>query len=85
MDIETTLAALRPLQATHMTTQGECLGFFMVEATRARGGLDKASDALAVLLAEGLLDGKPVVISDDVHTLHTLNEDAPVTRSSKLH
>ncbi len=85
MNIQDLLAALRPLEATHMTSQGVCAGFFMIEATRALGGLAQASDALAVLMAEGLVDSEPVVIGGDVHTLYVLAENAPTTTSASIH
>lgn len=85
MNLSETLAALRPLEAKHTTTRGECVGFFMIEATRALGSLAQASDALSVLMAEGLVESKPVVIADDVHTLYTLIEVVPIAKSATVH
>jgi hypothetical protein len=39
--------------------------------------LAKASNALMVLLAEGLVDSEPVVINDNVHTLYRLSGAKP--------
>jgi hypothetical protein len=72
-----TLAALRPLATTHATARGERFGFLMADATRALGGLAKASNALMVLMAEGLVDSEPVIISGDVHTLYRLSGAVP--------
>lgn len=85
MKLSDILTALRPLEAKHMTTQGECAGFFMVEATRALGGLANASNAIAALMVEGMLDSKHVVIADDVHTLYRLTDASPTTNSETLH
>lgn len=79
MTLTDTVAVLRPLEARHATANGECVGFFMVEASRALGGLANASNVLAVLLAEGLVDSEPVVIGDDVHTLYRLTGSTPPT------
>jgi hypothetical protein len=85
LNLSDTLAALRPLESTHMTTRGECVGFFMVEATRALGGLSQASNAIAVLMAEGLVDSKHVVIGDDVHTLYLITDASFTTTSATVH
>lgn len=77
MNLTEYLDALRPLAATHATANGDRVGFFMVEATRALGSLATASNVLAVLLAEGLVNSEPVVIDDDVHTLYRLAGVAP--------
>lgn len=71
------LAALRPLATKHATADGERVGFLMADATRALGGLADASNALVILLAEGLVDGEPVVIGGDVHTLYSLTLAEP--------
>lgn len=84
LNLSDTLAALRPLEAKHMTTRGECVGFFMVEASRALGGLAQASNAIAVLMVEGLVDSNHVVIADDVHTLYQLT-GATLTTSAAVH
>lgn len=44
----------------------------MADATRALGSLACASNALTVLLLHDLVNGYPVVIGDDAHTLYCL-------------
>ena len=75
--IMNSLAALRALATQHDTADGMRVGFLMSDATRALGGLANASNALMVLLAEGLVDSEPVVINDDVHTLYRLSDAEP--------
>ncbi len=72
-----TLAALRPLATKHATARGERVGFLMGDATLALGSRAKASTALMVLMAEGLVDSEPVVIGDDVHTLYRVTGAVP--------
>lgn len=79
MNFKDAIAALRPLAAQHKTERGERTGFFMADATRVLGGLGFASDALSVLLVEGLVESEPVVIDGDVHTLYRLTEVAAPT------
>lgn len=71
------LAILRPLATKRATADGERFGFLMADATLALGGLANASNALMVLMAEGLVDSEPVVIGDEVHTLYSLIEVEP--------
>lgn len=71
------MEALRTLPTQHATAHGIRVGFLMEDATRALGGLAKASNALMVLLAEGLVDSEPVVINDNVHTLYRLSGAKP--------
>ena len=85
LNLGETLAALRPLEATHMTTRGGCVGFFMVEATRALGGLAQASNAIAVLIVEGLVESRHVVIADDVHTLYRLTATSSAEITETIH
>lgn len=79
MNFKDALAALRPLATQHKTAQGERSGFSMRDAARALGGLEYASNALSVLLVEGLVESEPVVIDGDVHTLYRLAEVAAPT------
>lgn len=74
MNFTDAITALRPLATKHKTERGERTGFFMSDATRVLGGLGYASDALSVLLVEGLVESEPVVIDGDVHTLYRLTE-----------
>lgn len=67
------IAALRPLATKYKTSDGERAGFLMIDATRVLGGLGYASDALTVLLVEGLVESEPAVIDGDVHTLYRLS------------
>jgi hypothetical protein len=77
IDLAPIVAALRPLERLHVTLYGEKKGFFMTDATRALGGLAKASEAIAALMLADMLDGDAVVIEgDDAHTLYRLT-DAP--------
>jgi hypothetical protein len=85
LNLSETLDALRPLEATHVTTSGECVGFFMVEATRVLGGVAQASNAIAVLMTEGLVDSKPVCIADEVHTLYRLTDAPSIATSGTVH
>ncbi len=71
------LAALQRVTTTHATARGERVGFLMADAARALGGLANASNSLAVLMAEGLVDSEPVEIGGDVHTLYRLTGAAP--------
>ena len=64
------LAALKPIATRHKTDRGEQTGFLMADATRALGSLENASNAIAILLAEGLLESKPALIDGDVHTMY---------------
>ena len=73
------IEVLRSLQASHTTQHGVVVGFLMQDATRALGGLAKASDTLALLLAEGLIESVPVVMGGDVQTVYTLHP--PTVRS----
>lgn len=73
------IAALQPLATKHKTAHGERTGFLMADATRALGSLGCASNALAVLLVEGLVEGEPVIIDSDVHTLYRLTDVSPPT------
>jgi len=73
MDLGPIVAALRPLETIHVTMYGEYKGFFMTDATRALGGLTKASEAIAALMLAEMLTGDFVVIDgDDAHTLYRL-------------
>jgi hypothetical protein len=76
MTLTEALAALRPLATKHDTAHGQRAGFLMADATRALGGLAQASNALMVLLAEGLVDSEPVAIGGDVHTLYRVTDAA---------
>jgi len=71
------LAKLRPLETKRATAGGERVGFLMADVTLAFGGLENASNALTVLMAEGLVDSEPVVIGGDVHTLYHLTGAPP--------
>jgi hypothetical protein len=66
------LDVLRSLATKHVTANGERVGFFMIEAARALGGLVSASDVLSMLMVDGLVGSESVVIGEDVHTLYTL-------------
>lgn len=79
MTFRDAIAALRPLANKHKTAQGERTGFLMSDATRVLGGLEYASNALSVLLVEGLVESEPVVIDGEVHTLYRLTEAAAPT------
>lgn len=75
IDLAPIVAALRPLEQIHATLYGEKKGFFMIDATRALGGLAKASEAIAALILADMLDGDVVVIEgDDAHTLYRLTD-----------
>lgn len=77
MNFTDAIAALKPLATKHKTANGERAGFFIADATRVLGGLGYASDALSVLLTEGLVDATPVIIDGDVHTLYRLTAVTP--------
>lgn len=79
MTIIDTIELLKPLEAPHVTATGVRHGFFMADAVRAIGSLAKASNSLAVLLAEGLVESEPVHILDDVHTLYRVARASPPT------
>lgn len=53
LDLGPIVAALKPLERPHATLHGAQIGFVMIDATRALGGLAKASEALIAL---GLTD-----------------------------
>lgn len=75
IDLGPIVAALRPLEKVHVTMYGEYKGFFMIDATRALGGLAKASEAIAALMLADMLSVDFVVIDgDDAHTLYRLAE-----------
>lgn len=75
IDLGPIVAALRPLEKIHVTLYGEYKGFFMIDATRALGGLSKASEAIAALMLADMLTGDFVVIEgDDAHTLYRLTD-----------
>lgn len=77
MNIKELLDLLRPLEAAHETTHGPRTGFLMADVTRALGSLSSASNALTLLLAEGLVEGEPVILKGDVHTLFRLSGAVP--------
>ncbi len=76
MALTDTLAALRACETQHDTAHGARVGFLMADATRALGGFSQASNALAVLLLDGLVTSEPTVIGDDVHTIYRITDIA---------
>lgn len=79
MALTDTLATLRGCETQHDTAHGARVGFLMSDATRALGGLSQASNAIAVLLSDGLVNSESIVIGDDVHTLYRIADTAPPT------
>lgn len=81
MNFSESLVVLRPLHTTHDTLYGPRVGFFMSDATGALGGLVQASNALLVLVSEGLVECEFVFVGDDedARTLYRVAELAPPT------
>lgn len=82
MDTTETIAALRPLQSHHSTASGVQVGFFMQEAIKVMGSLADASEALSLLMAEGLIESAPVVMDGEVHTIFRIADASPPTSRS---
>lgn len=77
MDLTGAIAALRSIQSHHETAKGVQIGFFMPEATSVLGGLALASNALAMLLAKGLVESEAVVLNGVVHTIYRVADAKP--------
>lgn len=82
MNLTEAIAALRPIQSHHSTENGVHVGFFMAEATAALGGVAQASNALAMLMVQGLVESEPLLVNGEVHTIYRVSDATPpVTRS----
>lgn len=82
MNLTEAIAALRPIQSHHSTEDGVHVGFFMGEATAALGSLAQASNTLAMLMVQGLVDSQPVVVNGEGHTIYRVADATPpITQS----
>ncbi len=84
MNLTATIAALRSIQSHHETTKGIQIGFLMPEATAVLGGLAQASNALAMLLVQGLVESEAVVLNGEIHTIYRV-ADATSPTSRAVH
>lgn len=82
MNLTEAIAALRPIQSHHSTENGVHVGFFMAEATVALGGVAQASNALAMLMVQGLVEPEPLLVNGEVYTIYRVADATPpITRS----
>lgn len=84
MNLAEAIAALRPIQSHHTTTNGIHVGFFMQEATAVLGSLAQASNMLAMLMVQGLVESEPVVMNGEVQTIYRV-ADATPPKSRSVH
>lgn len=82
MNLADAIAALRPVQSHYSTPNGVHVGFFMRNATAALGGLAQASDTLAILMVQGLVESEPVVMDGEVQTIFRVADATPPTSRS---
>lgn len=78
------IAALRAVQAHHNTAQGVQIGFLMKDATAALGSFAQASNILAMLMVDGLIESAPAVVDGDVRTIYSI-ADATQPASRSVH
>lgn len=84
MNLTEAIAALRPIQSHHATDSGVHVGFFMKEATAVFGSLAQASETLAILLVQGLVESEPMVVNGEVQTIYRV-ADATPPKSRSVH
>jgi len=82
MNLTEAIAALRPIQSHHTTENGVQVGFFIGEATAALGSLAQASNTLAMLMVQGLVNSEPVLVNGEVHTIYRVADATPSTNRS---
>lgn len=82
MNLTEAIAVLRPIQSHHSTANGVHVGFFMQEATAVLGSLAQASETLAMLMVQGLVESEPVVMNGEVHTIYRLADATPPSSRS---
>jgi len=84
MNLTEAIAALRPIQSHHSSSSGVHVGFFMQEATAVLGSLAQASNTLAMLIVQGLIESEPVVMNGEVQTIYRVADVTP-PKSRSVH
>lgn len=79
MNTTEAVAALRAIQAHHNTAHGVQVGFFMQDATAALGSFAQASNTLAMLMVDGLIESAPAVVDGEVQTIYRVADSTPPT------
>lgn len=82
MNTTEAVAALRAIQARHTTDDGVQVGFFMKDATTVLGSLDQASNTLAMLVVDGLIESVPAIVNGEVHAIFRIADTTPPTSRS---
>jgi hypothetical protein len=82
MNTTDAIAALRATQTHHITAHGVHIGFTMKDATAALGSFAQASNTLAMLMVDGLIESAPAVVNGEVQTIYRIADATPPTSRS---
>ena len=71
------IVALRATQTHHITAHGVHIGFTMKDATAVLGSFAQASNTLAMLMLDGLIESVPTVVNGEVQTIYRVADATP--------